>query len=328
MSRVPDETSERPSAAPVLVTGATGFVGRHLCLALEASGQSLVRVDRTRKEPRPATSADNSVEVLPLELPDPIRTRQILEQQRPRVVVHLAALSSPRQCEASPELARRVNVEGTQSIVEAIQSLDFDCRLIYISSSMVYGRGDESCPITEETPCRPVSVYGQTKLEAETIVQSLGNSLIMRPFNHFGPGQRDDFAIPSFARQIAEIELGRREARLEVGDLEVKRDFLDVRDVVSAYRRAIESIDLRGIYNLSSGRAVQLRAIVEELRAIAEKSFEVVVRQDRVRPGEPREIVGSNQRLASALDWRPELTRKQSLRDLLDYWRERLVESG
>lgn len=301
----------------VLVTGAEGFVGRHLVPRLESAGHT-VR----------GTSRAGDVGAT-LDLPRRDHAVRVLTEFRPEAVIHLAGISAVPMAERDPAAAHAVNVEGTRTLVETLIEIGAPCHFVLVSSSAVYGRAAaERQPIRETEGAAPVDVYGWTKLAAEALlvasVPAGGGAVrwtILRPFNHTGPGQAPDFALASFARQIARMERGEQPPWLEVGNLEVARDFLDVRDVVRAYERVLEIGGAGRTYNVASGRALRLAEMLERL--CAEARVAVRVRRDaaRVRGRDVTLLVGDPSEFERASGWRPEIPIEATLRDLLASYR-------
>jgi len=304
----------------VLVTGGSGFVGRHLVSLLAARGHEAIGTGSTHR-----TEAAHRQ----LHLPDTAGCAALLAGAQPDAVVHLAAVASVVEAERDPALAVATNVEGTLSLCRALDLADprGSIRLVHVSSAQVYAPPrTEDQELDEAAPLGPTSAYGRTKLAAELVVESLTGSgrrpaVIFRPFNHIGPGQRDSFALASFARQIAQAELGRRAPVLEVGDLTVRRDICDVSDIVLAYALAAEGRIAPGTYNLASGVATPLRDLLDELLRRARLPIEVRVAGDRLRPGEPPSVRGAAQKIQAACGWRPKVPLSEAVEGLLEGWR-------
>ncbi|MFN0057296.1 MAG: NAD-dependent epimerase/dehydratase family protein [Planctomycetota bacterium] len=305
----------------VLVTGAAGFVGRYLCERLAAEHEVLA-VDRL-----PGDGIDHA-----LELPDDAGARALIERTRPEVIFHLAAFSSIVDSELKQEQCRAVNVDGTRSLLRALPQSSSDCRFIYVSSCAVYGRVAASAqPITERQPVSTTAsqVYAQSKVEAENLVREVGALrgvpwLIFRPFNHFGPRQQTNFVLPSVASQIVAFERGERAPILRVGNLNIRRDFLDVRDVVNAYALGLAHLELHGIFNIATGVAYLLADLVAQLRSLAKVDFDVSVDPALYRGKDMDLLVGDASAFRTATGWRPQLDMATSLAALLDYFRSQV----
>jgi GDP-4-dehydro-6-deoxy-D-mannose reductase len=298
-------------AAPrVIVTGAEGFVGRHLLRCLEARGLE---------------ARGTTIESLPL--PDRAGFAR-LAAARPEAVVHLAGISFVPDAERDPAGALTANVDGTRSVLEGLRDADAGgkARMVFISTAQVY-RPSGGGAIDEDCPIEPRSVYGFTKLAGEAIcrvlcqVQPARPLVVFRPFNHTGPGQRPDFAASNFARQVALIEAGKQEPVLHTGNLSARRDFCDVRDVVEAYAMAAAGQVPPGTYNIAAGRTVSLAEVAEHYRSIAAVKFEIREKREKVRQGEAPEVRGSADRLTRAAGWRPAITLEKTLGDMLAEWR-------
>jgi GDP-4-dehydro-6-deoxy-D-mannose reductase len=305
-------------AGRALVLGATGFAGRHFVDAAAAAGLDVVSAARERG------AADVVCDLL-----DPASIRDVLADSEPDAVVNLAGAASVGRSWDDPDATMAVNATGAVNLLEAVSEKAPAARVLCVSSGEVYGAPDESqLPLTESAPVRPVNPYGESKAEMELGCERFSRDgleiAVMRAFNHTGPGQSDSFAASSFARQIATAEAeGRDTVELRTGDLSPGRDFSDVRDVVRAYALAVEQ-GLTGAYNVCSGRAVPIAALVDGLAAHARVEISVAVDGSRLRPGEAPRVVGSFDRLQAAAGWEPEIGLDRTLGDLLEWWRGRV----
>ncbi len=311
----------------ILVTGGSGFVGGHLLAHLEAQQHVAFWTYST------STGRPRSSRAFELRLPSEERSFSVLESVRPDAVIHLAAVAFVKDAEADPVGALAVNVDGTADLLKALKRHDPESRVrfIYVSTAQVYdargGASQREVFLTEESPLWPQNLYAQTKLGAELAADVHLNAqkrhgVIFRPFNHAGPGQRPVLVLANFARQVAAIEAGRAPPVLETGNLDVSRDFSSVHDIVAAYRLAAEGQVPPGTYNLASGVATSLREIVEILRSLSRAPFEVAVRSEKLRPGEPGTVRGSFTKIQSACGWSPTTPLVETIRDILGFWRE------
>lgn len=282
---------------PVLVTGATGFVGPHLLAELGAAAQP--------------TDAD---------VTEADETARAMRDAQPRAVVHLAARASVRDSWASGAGVWEVNAIGTVNVLEAVLAHAPSARVLVVSSGEVYGDKSDA-PVREDQPLEPVSPYGASKAAAEIAAARAARAdgldvLVARPFPHVGPGQDDRFAVGSWTKQIAELEAAGG-GTLRVGDLEVERDLTDVRDVCRAYRLLLEGAPAN-VYNVASGRTVRLRQVVEVLVGMARCAVSVKPDAGRFRRADIRSLAGDPSRLAEATGWKPEISLEQTLADALE----------
>ena len=295
-----------------LVTGATGFVGRHLVAHLAAAG--------------------DEVTISEAEICDPESLEADFLQGRPDTVYHLAAQADVQASFIEPATTLRVNVEGTSNVLEAAQRAGAG-RVVVISSADVYGRVEPaSLPVDETAAMRPVTPYGASKAAAEMVcVQAgLGRGLDViraRAFNHLGPGQSDRFVAAALASRVAANERTGSEV-VRVGNLHARRDFTDVRDVVRAYRLLATNGAAGEAYNVCSGAARGISGLAEALIARARRPMRLATDGELLRPVDVSEVRGDPSKLRDATGWRPEILLEQTLDDLLDYWRCRTAESS
>jgi GDP-4-dehydro-6-deoxy-D-mannose reductase len=307
-----------------LITGGRGFVGRHLSDALRTAGHEVEALD--------LAGPPSEVDYHECDIRDFDRLVTFLRAIKPDCVVHLAAWSSVGRSFKNPTRAFEINAQGTVNLLEAIRGLDLKAKVLVVSSAEVYGAVETGGLTGEDNPVAPVSPYALGKACAELSSLYYGgiggvDIIIVRAFNHTGPGQTDVFALPGFARQIAEAERGLREPRLHVGNLDVVRDFTDVRDVVRAYRVLLEGAPPGALYNVCSGRGHKLRELVDKLVSMSSVSMEIVVDRERWRPAEIESLVGDNSQIARDTGWRPEIPMEKTLEDLLEYWRGRVSDA-
>jgi GDP-4-dehydro-6-deoxy-D-mannose reductase len=296
-----------------LVTGAGGFVGAHLIRALLADG---ARVWAGTPDAPPEPDRPGFLEWVPLDVTDPASVQRAVDLARPDQVYHLAGQSSVAGSFQDPVGTWEVNAMGTLRLLE---SLPAGSAFVLASSAEVYGDVDEALqPIVETMPLRPANPYAASKAAAEMACVAAARvrgvrAVIARSFNHTGPGQDSRFALPSFARQLAGVEEG---GELRVGNLDARRDLLDVRDVVRAYRR-LAAVGEGGVaYNVCSGRAVSMREALDELVALSGARVRVVVDPERVRHVDVPLLVGDSSRLR-ALGWAAEIPLRRTLAELL-----------
>lgn len=298
-----------------LVTGASGFVGRYLVQRLRADEAEVFA----------AGGPHDGDSHFPIDLLDVDTLHAAFDLSQPDVVFHLAAQAFvPRAIEA-PAQTYETNVIGTANVLAALRAWrdrsKREVRIVYVSSAEVYGaQPPESMPLDESRAPNPSNPYAASKAAAEAIVlgevHSFGiDAIITRAFNHIGPGQNERFVVPAFAAQLAAIAKG-GEPVLHVGNLEPRRDFLDVRDVVDAYVCLARDGRRSEIYNVCSGSAISVREILGELIRIAHVPVEVREDPARMRPSDVPILYGSNEKVRSATGWSPRIALRQTLQDV------------
>ena len=308
----------------VLVTGAGGFAAQHLLRVLLQAGCAVTGGTQDGEAPPPGTlSAEELGRItwVPLDVTSAAAVRAAVERARPERVFHLAAQASVGRSHADPAGTWEVNALGTVRLLDAVARTVPDARVLLVSSAEVYGVVPErEQPIDEARPLHPTNPYGASKAAAEMAALAAAATgvhvVIARSFNHTGPGQDTRFALPSFAAQLADLARGATAPVLRVGNLEARRDFLDVRDVVRAYRLLLERGAPGQAYNVCSAGARSLRELVEMLIALSTVDARLEVAPERVRPVDVPLLQGDPARLR-ALGWQPELTLRQTLTDLL-----------
>ncbi|MBH3341401.1 GDP-mannose 4,6-dehydratase [Pseudomonas mendocina] len=293
----------------LLVSGLTGFVGQHLQALLANSDRGWALI--THSEPM-----------------DLLRPETLLGwcRQKPDAVIHLAGQTFVPEAFRDPARTIEVNVIGTLNLLQALKSEGFAGSFLYVSSGDVYGQvRDADMPITEELAPRPRNPYAVSKVAAELLCQQWSYTepwriMVARPFNHIGAGQNDSFVVPSIARQLARSCNDGRPVRLEVGDIDVTRDFLDVRDVIEAYLLLLEKGVNGEVYNLCSGKERKVRDIIMQMANLA--GVEVTLVQDpaRMRRSEQRRVIGSAEKLQKRTGWKPGVNITETLQGVLSDW--------
>ena len=317
----------------IFVTGISGFAGVHLTELLLGAGHDVAGIAIEGWSPRLERVAAGRIArdaVTAADLCDAGAVRAAIEQSRPDGIFHLAGITSVPQSNADPRAAYEVNLFGTLAVLDAVRSTVPKARAIVVTSAEVYGRVDTSeMPITETQPFRPLSPYGVSKAAADLAAQQAhlthGLDVIRaRPFNHTGPGQAPIFVCSEFARAVAAAEKGTGPSVLRVGNLDVERDFSDVRDVVRGYVALLERGRSGEAYNLASGRAGKIRAVLDHLLAESRTKMTVETDPAKVRPREAVRMEASIARAERDAGWRPEIPLEQTLDDLLEWWRGEL----
>lgn len=298
-----------------MVTGADGFVGGHLLPALR------------RRFP------DSELAAATFDVADPDSARGAVAAARPEALVHLAAIAAPTEARSAPDLAWRVNLHGTLNLARAVLAECPGCLMLFASSADAYGESFRSGrPLDEEAALMPLGTYGATKAAADLALGAMAadglRSVRARPFNHIGPGQSPAFAVAAFARQVARIEAGLQPPVVEVGSIGTMRDFLDVRDVCSAYAAILErrdSLAAGQVLNIASGRARRLGDVLDQLLRAAGVDAEVRTDQARLRPAEIAVSAGDSSLARRLLGWAPAIPWEQTLADVLADWRRRVA---
>lgn len=299
-----------------LVTGISGFVGRHLQQHLTERGWHVYGLDvRSEKKDVFVGDLTNRTEI-----------SRVITECKPDVVFHLAGVIKSE----TPEIFYRVNLQGTLSLFDAIIASEYRPRVIVASSSAVYGRTSGEKPITERMQLHPVTDYAVSKVAQEVAALRYYDSyalpvMIVRMFNLLGPGQPADLACSAFARQIALAEQGGK-TEIVTGNLDARRDFVDVRDAVRAFEMIAQKGRPGQIYNVCSERGVAIKKCLSEMMSMSTKQLSAKVDADRVQKNDVPVQVGGYQKLHNATGWSPKISLKQSLSDLLTDWRVRVKE--
>lgn len=338
-----------------LIIGGAGFVGGYLIRQLLKDGYQAA-VTKMPQETIPG----EGFEVMDLDILDRPAIERLLGQLRPDCIFHLAAQSSVYLSWKNPGLTIDVNIKGSVNVLDAVHALSlrdeadqtysfsearegeesaqnvserYRPRILLIGSGEEYGHilpGET--PISEQNMVRPGNIYAATKvcqnLIGKIYVDAYGMDIMsVRAFNHIGPTQAPVFVVADFCRQVAEIEAGKREPVIRVGNLGAKRDFTDVRDVVRAYSLLMEHGKPGETYNVGSGKAVEIREILVQILSLAKKKITVEVDPEKLRPVDVPIIEADTSKLTDCTGWSREILLEQTLRETLDYWREKVKES-
>ncbi len=312
----------------ILITGGTGFAGTHLVehLLHDPSSES-VEINVTHFGNKLPTFFEQFKpnQIHRIDLQDSVALDQLVERIQPVEIYHLAAMASVSSSYAQAARVIQNNSSIQINLLESIIKFSPDARLLVIGSAEEYGFSlPGELPIGENHPFRPLSPYAVSKVTQDLLAYSYFlsrklNVLRVRPFNHTGEGQTVDFAIPSFASQIVEIELGKR-THLSVGNLDAKRDISDVKDVVAAYQLVMQVGVVGEVYNIGSGKSVTMKEILNELLEFASVPITIETDQTKLRPTDIPEMVADINKIA-ALGWQPKISRDQTLLRVLHWWR-------
>jgi GDP-4-dehydro-6-deoxy-D-mannose reductase len=290
-----------------LITGGKGFVGHWLAAHLKDSGDEVVPID------------------IETDISDGPALREVVAKAQPEAIYHLAAMTHVGESWENPSQVLKVNVLGTAEILAAARALASPPVVLVVSSAEVYGVvSPAQLPLGEDTPTAPATPYAASKLAAEAVALQAWRGygqpvMVVRPFNHIGPGQSPNFAVPALAKRIVEArKAGARS--LQVGTLTTRRDFTDVRDVVVAYRSLILHGSAGTTYNVCSGRDVAISDVAHQLLALAHADLELVLDPDLVRPVDVPVLRGDASRLEAATGWAPSIPLATTLADVLASW--------
>jgi len=311
------------------ITGIGGFAGSHLTDLLLREGVDVHGTTILETEANLEHCADR-VTLHRCNLAEMDQVAEALSAAKPDWIVHLAALSFVPSAEKGPQTAILSNILGSANLLEGIKNYCPDAKALMISSSAIYGHvavGD--LPIKETGRPKPDSIYGITKTTQELLTQLYFNkqnvhAVNLRPFNHVGPRQSPDFVTPNFARQIALIEKGKQEPVIHVGDLSAERDFTDVRDIAQAYYLAAQHCVPGETYNICTGDVISMRRLLDMLIELAEVEVRVEIDPERMRPSDLPILTGDVTKFKQATGWEPTVPLEQSLRDVIEHWRERV----
>ncbi len=297
-----------------LVTGVTGFVGPYLVKELVNKGYEVFGFDKTKKNV-------SGCEVFECDVLDKEKVFSIINDVKPDVIFHLAGQSSAAKSFEIPELTRRINVDGTRNLFDAVVKANIKPKILVVSSAHVYGRTNEEI-LKETSELNPESPYAESRVEQENLVFGYAGEhnleiFVSRSFNHTGPGQQQLFVCSDFAKQIVDIERGERKPVIFVGNTASKIDFSDVRDVVRAYVLLVEKAK-PGICNVCSGRGYSIKWIIDTLLSMSD--VKVSVRRDPKKFRKKELMIGDNSKI-KALGWASKISFEQTLKEILGYWR-------
>jgi GDP-4-dehydro-6-deoxy-D-mannose reductase len=310
----------------ILITGVTGFAGSYLAEALLADGVELHGTSATADAALPSSLKDR-VTIHVGDLTEPAHLSSLLHSTNPEQIYHLAGYASAGQSFQEPEAAWLGNATLSERLFEAVLNWGGAPRILHVSSALIYAPADPpDRPLNESAPIDPKSPYAASKAAADRMAEEFARNrgldiVRVRPFNHIGPRQSPQFAVGTFAQQLARIEAGKAPPRLETGDLTARRDFTDVRDMVHAYI-ALMKDGVRGeAYNVGSGSAVSMTHVLDLMRAECRIPVEVVTQPSRLRSTDVSVLVADSTKVRRATGWSPRIPLERTLHDTLEYWR-------
>lgn len=317
----------------VLITGITGFAGSHLAehFLADHPGVEVFGTYRWRSRRENIEGIEGKIRLLECDLSDMTAVRNALSISRPDAIYHLAAQSFVPSSWVSPTQTLNDNIAGQTNIFEAVRSLGLDPAIQIACSSEEYGLVlPDEVPIKETNPLRPLSPYAVSKVAQDFLgyqyFMSYGiRAIRTRGFNHTGPRRGEVFVTSNFAKQVATIEAGKAPAVIKVGNLDAVRDFTDVRDMVRGYVLATQKGKPGEVYNLASGKAITIRAMLDKLIGLAKVEVKVETDPARLRPSDVEVLIGDYSKFHADTGWEPRIPFDQTLEDLLNYWRDRIA---
>ena len=313
----------------ILITGSTGFAGQHLIKHLLGENKGKIigtYIDDSSLERMGAIK--DKVDLVKIDLLDKEKVLNLVGKTSPDEIYHLAAFTAPGLSFESPSEVIMNNVSSEINILEAVKKNNLlETKILIVSSGDIYGDvKKEDLPIDEETPLNPANPYSVSKVAQDFLGLQYFNAygirvIRVRPFNHIGPGQGPNFVVSTFSKKIAEIEKGQKEPVLKVGNLEAKRDFTDVEDMVRAYSLVLDKGKYGDVYNLGSGKSYKIKDILNKLLSFSEKKIAVELDEALLRPIDTPELVCDYSKFHKLTGWAPKVPIDTTLKNTLDYWR-------
>ena len=311
-----------------LITGISGFAGSYLAEFLINKGYEILGVFYDKSTFSNLDGFIDRITLYQCDIRNYDNLKKIIEKVQPDEIYHLAAISFVLNSLKDPKLTFDTNLYGALNLYQAIIELKFNPKILFVGSADEYGVVNENdLPIKEECPLRPMNPYSISKASADFLSYAYFknynlNIIRVRPFNHIGPRQSPEFVCSSFAKQIAEIEKGLKEPIIKVGNLEAKRDFTDVRDMVRAYWLAMQKGETGEVYNICSGRTVRIKELLSNLLGLSSRKIEIMKDPKRMRPSDNPILQGDFSKFRGRTGWEPEISLDETLRDTLEYWRK------
>ena len=312
----------------ILITGASGFAGSHLLNHLAENNTGIVGTYNSDKSLDSLGEIKKKGEFVKVDLTDEEKVSLLIQDTKPDVIYHLAAFASAANSFSSPKETFINNVSSQINLLEAVRKNNLiKTKVLIVSSAEVYGDvSSEDLPMDERTPFNPNNPYAVSKLAQDFLGRQYFlaykmDMIIVRPFNHIGPRQAPDFVVSAFAKKIAEIEKGKREPVLPVGNLEAKRDFTDVRDIVKGYALLVQKGEAGQAYNIGSGKSYKISEILNMLLSLSDIKISVEQDKSLFRPIDNPELLCNPGKLKMLTGWEPEIPIEVTLKDTLDYWR-------
>ncbi|HZX33826.1 MAG TPA: GDP-mannose 4,6-dehydratase [archaeon] len=317
----------------IIITGITGFAGSHLTEHILNNRLGEIHGTFRGKSTDLANimHIKDKLNLMKCDITDYFVVKQTIKEIDPDYIFHLAAQSFVPESWKSPRETLETNIMGALNVFEAVREVNPEIKVQIASSSEIYGLvHEDETPIKESNPLRPLSPYGVSKAAMDLLGyqynKSYGLKIVRtRAFNHTGPRRGDVFVASNWSKQIAQIENGTQEPVLMVGSLTSKRDFTDVRDVVRAYWLSLEKCEPGEAYNICSGTTRTMQSILDKLMSFTDKKISVKEDPKRLRPSDVKVLLGDHSKFTKQTGWKPEIPFDKTLKDLLDYWREKLA---
>ena len=313
-----------------LITGISGFAGSHLAEFLLNRGYEVFGTYFDKSTFSNLNGFIDKIKLFQCDIRNYDPLKKIISEVKPDEIYHLAAITFVPTSLENPKLTFDTNLYGTMNLYEAVKNLKINPRILFVGSADEYGIvNEENLPINESCALRPINPYAVSKVSADFLSYFYFrhhnlNIIRVRPFNHTGPRQSPEFVCPNFARQIAEIERGLHKPIIYVGNLEVKRDFTDVRDMVRAYWLALEKAKAGEVYNICSGTGYIIQDALGMLLDMAQAKIEIKQDPARMRYSGATILTGDNTKFVKQTNWRPQISFNQTLKDILGYWGEKV----
>lgn len=320
----------KTTRAKAFITGITGFAGSHLAELLLQENVEVHGIQRWRSKNDNITHILDKIHFHEADLLDAHSLYKVIDEVRPNYVFHLAAQSYVQSSWASPSNTLEVNIIGTVNLFEAVRKSELDIPIQIACSSEEYGKVlSDELPINESNPLRPLSPYAVSKLAMDYLGYQYFESYDMkiirtRGFNHTGPRRGDVFAESTFAKQIAEIEKGKKDPVVYVGNLDAIRDYTDVRDMVRAYYLAVKKCKAGEVYNIATGTGWKIKDVLSLLLSMSSAKIKIVQDKERMRLSDVEVLIGDATKFRKTTGWKQEIPFGKTMRDLLNYWRERV----
>jgi GDP-4-dehydro-6-deoxy-D-mannose reductase len=307
----------------ILITGISGFVGHHLSELFIKDGHEVFGTTFSSKD-----FISERIKIFKCDIRDSDNIRKVISEIKPQQIYHLSAVSYPPDSLKNPRITYDINFYGTMNLLDAARDLRLNSKILFVGSADEYGAVSDATPVTEDFPLLPISPYAVSKTAADLLsysyVKTYGMDIVrVRPFNHTGPGQKSIYVCSDFARQIAEIESGIKKPVVYTGNIDIQRDFTDVRDMILAYKLAIEKGASGEVYNICSERSYSIRWILDTLLKFTKLSIEIREDKTKLRATDITAIRGGCNKFKAATGWEPIIQFDKTLLDILNFWREK-----